>query len=124
VIEKRKYPRFELKVNAKYRVISCDEAWRHASTRNISAEGLCFEAGEKLNTGTHVELEVDLEDNELSARLVGEIKWSSEIKGPKGKEKIFLNGMNLINIPASDESRFLKYYCDKMVQKLSGYLKI
>lgn len=124
MIERRKYPRFKLKVDAKYRIIDSEEAWKHAGTRNISAEGLCFEAGEKLNAGTHVELEVDLKDDGPAVCIIGEIRWSSELKRPEGEEKAFLNGVHLINIPVSDESRFLKYYCDKMVQKLSAYLKI
>ncbi len=123
-MERRRYPRFKLKVDAKYRIIDSDEAWKHAGARNISAEGLCFEANEKLNAGTHVELEVDLKDDGPAVHIIGEIRWSSELERPKGEEKAFLNGVRLINVPVSDESRFLKYYCDRMVQKLSGYLKI
>ena len=121
MLERRKYPRFELKVNAKYKLMSDEEVFKLATTKNISAEGLCFESQEKLNKGSHVNLEVDLGDKMPPVSLIGEIRWVKEIKTP---EKSYVNGLKLIDIPKSDEGRFLKYYCDRMVEKLSGYLKM
>ena len=43
------------------------------------------------------------------------------MKSDKGK--IYINGVKIISMPAKDEARFLKYYCGKIVEKLSGYLK-
>ena len=51
MIEKRKYPRFQLNVNASYKAISSNDL-KLGKTRNISAEGLCFESHEKFNIGT------------------------------------------------------------------------
>jgi len=124
MIERRKYPRFELKVDAAYKVVKASEVSKVSVTRNISAEGLCFSSGEKLHIGSHVMLEVDLKDNMPPVALFGEIRWCEEIKAHGTKEKSFANGVKLINMPQSDESRFLKYYCDRMVDKLSGYLKM
>ena len=122
--ERRKYPRFELKMNAKYKLKEQKGAFEAGKTRNISAEGLCFESDKKLDIGTCVNLEVDLEDGEKIISLFGEIRWSSAIKSPDSKKTRYLNGVKLIDIPKSDEGRFLKYYCDRMVEKLSGYLKM
>jgi len=123
MIEKRKYPRFQLKVNASYKAVGSNEV-KLSKTRNISAEGVCFESHEKFNTGAQVNLKVDLGDKLSPVNLVGEIRWSEEIKGPNLKEKMFINGVKLVDMDKSDESRFLKYYCDKMIEKLSGYLKM
>jgi len=122
--EKRKYPRFELKVSAKYKVMEQKGAFEASRTRNISAEGLCFESDKKLNIGTCVNLEVDLKDGEKVISLIGEVRWSSAVKAPDSKKTQYLNGVKLIDIPRSDEGRFLKYYCDRMIEKLSGYLKM
>lgn len=118
--DRRKYPRFELNVNARYRIIDSGDMLKRANTRNISAEGICFESMEELKAGVFVELEVDLKDNNPAVALTGEVRWSM----PNSKNKKYINGVRLIDIPASDEGRFLKYYCDKMVEKLSGYLKM
>lgn len=124
MVDRRKYPRFELKVDAKYSVIPFKEVFKLGSTRNISAEGICFESDEKFNIGTHVNLEVDLKDEKTPVSLIGEIRWCSEIKIPGQKTKRYVSGVKLVNIPKSDEGRFLKYYCDRMVEKLADYLKM
>jgi len=124
MIERRRYPRFELKINAKYRIMDSEQALRFINVKNISAEGMCFESDKRLKPSNHVKLEVDLGDRGNPVSLTGEILWVMEIKGLKGGEKKFMNGIKLIDISSSDESRFLKYYCDRMVEKLSGYLKM
>jgi len=121
MLERRKYPRFELKVKATYKLMSDEEAFKLGTMKNISAEGLCFESHEKLDKGSHVNLKVDLGDSMPPISLIGEIRWSKEIKV---QEERYINGVKLIDIHKSDENRFLKYYCDKMVEKLSGYLKM
>ena len=123
MIERRKYPRFQLIVDANYKTINAN-LFKQGKTRNISAEGLCFESKEKFDIGTQVSLEVDLGDNMSPVNLVGEIRWSQEAKGRYPEKKRFVNGVRLIDIAKSDENRFLKYYCTKMVEKLSGYLNM
>ena len=124
MINRRKYPRFELKVEAKYKILRAEEAFKSARTRNVSAEGLCFESEDRIGIGRHVELEVDLKDKMSPVLLFGEVRWTEEFKDPKSKKKKFMNGIKLIDVPQSDEGRFLKYYCDRMVEKLSGYLEM
>ncbi|MFH1854365.1 MAG: PilZ domain-containing protein [Candidatus Omnitrophota bacterium] len=122
-MERRKYPRFELKIDAMYNVMSSKELPLVSKTENISAEGICFESDKALKTGTHVNLEIDLKDKSKPVNLTGKIKWSHEIKTPGISEKKFLNGVKLINVSKTDEGRFLKYYCGKIVEKLSDYLE-
>ncbi|MDP8230720.1 MAG: PilZ domain-containing protein [Candidatus Gorgyraea atricola] len=124
MIERRRYPRFALKINAKYRMMDSEQVLRFVNVKNISAEGMCFESDKKLKPGTHVGLEVDLGDRGKPVSLTGEILWVMDIKGLRGGEKKFMNGIKLVDISSSDEGRFLKYYCGRMVEKLSGYLKM
>lgn len=123
MIERRRYPRFELKVEAKYKPVSSEDVFKLGRTRNISAEGLCFESDEEFHKGSNVALEVDLKDNQPPVTLIGEVMWSEEVKVGL-KQKKHLNGVKLIDIDKSDEGRFLKFYCDRMMEKLSGYLKM
>ena len=121
-MERRRYPRFELKVDARYKVLDLKELPSVSRTLNISAEGLCFESAKPLKPGSYVNLEISLGDKIEPVKLVGEIRWSSEIKASGKTEKKVLNGVKLVNMQKSDEGRFLKYYCDKMIEKLSHYL--
>lgn len=121
-MERRIYPRFELKVDARYKVLDSKEFSSISRTLNISADGICFESVKVLKPGTYVDLEISLGDKIEPVKLVGEIRWSSETKAFGETEKKILNGVKLVNVQKSDEGRFLKYYCDKMVEKLSHYL--
>lgn len=123
MVERRKYPRFQLVVNASYKILD-SSTFKPGKTRDISAEGVCFESQEDFKVGTYVALEIDLEDNMPPINLAGRIRWSQEMRITEVKEKRFINGVELIDIAKSDEGRFLKYYCGKMVDKLSEYLKI
>lgn len=119
--ERRKYPRIELKLNAKYKVLDYEQAFQFTRTHNISAEGLCFESTDQLKPGIYVQLEVDLEDGNPPISMVAEIRWVTEIV--LNKQQKYINGVKIMSMPLKDEARFLKYYCDKIVEKLSAYLK-
>jgi len=124
MIDRRRYPRFALKINAKYRIVDSEQVLRFGNLKNISAEGICFESDQRLKPGNHVGLEVDLGDRGKPVSLTGEILWAIEVKRSMDKGKKFINGIKLLDVSSSDEGRFLKYYCGRMVEKLSGYLKM
>jgi len=119
--ERRKYPRIELKLHAKYKLLDYEQVYQFTKTENISAEGASFESAEALKPGAYVQLEVDLEDSYPPITMVAEIRWAGGVK--TSKDIKYINGVKIVNMPAKDEARFLKYYCDKIVEKLSGYLK-
>ncbi|MDP2911329.1 MAG: PilZ domain-containing protein [Candidatus Omnitrophota bacterium] len=119
--DRRKYPRFELNLDAKYKILDYEQVFQFTRTRNISAEGVCFESGEVLKLGIYVQLEVDLKDVNPPVSMVAEIKWVTEANDAKDKK--YINGVKIISMPGADEARFLKYYCGVMVEKLSAYLK-
>lgn len=119
--ERRKYPRVELKLNAKYKILDYEQVFQFTRTQNISAEGVSFESIELLKSGVYVQLEVDLEDTNPPVSMVAEIKWVGDMKS--NGDKKYINGVKIISMPVKDEARFLKYYCDRIVEKLSVYLK-
>ena len=119
--ERRRYPRIELMLNAKYKVLDYEKVFQFTMTHNISAEGVCFESSELLKPGIYVQLEVDLEDDNPPICMVAEIRWTSDITPCQDKK--YINGVKIMSMPVKDEARFLKYYCDRIVEKLSAYLK-
>jgi c-di-GMP-binding flagellar brake protein YcgR len=124
MVDRRRYPRFEFKVNATYAPATSEDVNKLGRTQNVSAEGICFESEKKFNKGDCVSLKVDLGDKMPPVTLMGQIRWSQELKTEGSGEKKYMNGVKLLDIQDSDEGRFLKYYCDRMVEKLSQYLKI
>lgn len=119
--ERRRFPRVELCMDAKYKILDYDEAFQFIKTKDVSAEGVCFESMESLKPGVFVQLEVDLKDSNAPVSMVAEIRWIGNVKSDKDKK--YINGVKIISMPAEDEARFLKYYCYKIVEKLSVYLK-
>ena len=119
--DRRRYPRFELSLDAKYKILDYEQVFQFTRTKNISAEGVCFESTETLKPGIYVQLEVDLKDVNPPVSMVAEIRWVTEAKDAKDKK--YINGVKIISMPGADEARFLKYYCNVMVEKLSAYLK-
>ena len=119
--EKRKYPRIELNLVAKYKLLDYGQLSQYTNTQNLSAEGVCFESNEPLKPGVYVQLEVDIQDNFPPISMVVEIKWAGDMAHDKDKKHI--NGVKIISMPPKDEVRFLKYYCDRIIEKLSTYLK-
>jgi len=119
--DRRKYPRVELKLNAKYKILDYEQVFQFTRTENISAEGISFESGELLKPGVYVQLEVDLDDTYPPVSMVAEIRWVAD--RTCAKDNKYVNGVKIISMPVKDEARFLKYYCDRIVEKLSRYLK-
>jgi hypothetical protein len=119
--ERRKYPRVELNLDAKYKVLDYEQVFQFTKAQNVSAEGVCFESADLLKPGVFVQLEVDLKDACAPISMVAEIRWIGDTKSDKDKK--YINGVKIMSMPVKDEARFLKYYCDKIVDKLSAYLK-
>lgn len=120
--EKRKYPRVKLALDAKYKVLDYDQVYKFTETRDISAEGVCFNSNELLKPGVFVQLEVDIKDACAPISFVAEIRWVGDAV-PPNKDKKYINGVKIISMSSQDEVRFLKYYCNRIAEKLSAYLK-
>lgn len=119
--ERRKYPRIKLTLDAKYKVLDYEQVYQFTKTKDISAEGVCFESNELLKPGIFVQLEVDLKDVCPPVSMVAEIRWVGDVES--NRDKKYINGVKIISMSPKDEVRFLKYYCDRIVEKLSAYLK-
>ncbi len=119
--ERRRYPRIEVRLDAKYKVLDYEQVFQFTNTHNISTEGICFASEELLKPGVYVQLEVDIMDDNPPVSMVAEIRWSGDRKA--GPDKRYLNGVKIVSMPLNDEARFLRYYCDRIVEKLSAYIK-
>jgi c-di-GMP-binding flagellar brake protein YcgR len=77
--ERRRFVRIPFWFVTKYRVYPHDvnntEEFRQGIGKNISAGGVCFEANDRFNTGSCLELEIDMPALAHSVTLIGKVAW-------------------------------------------------
>ena len=125
--EKRKYVRIDIAAKINYRIkekgkekLVSEKA--SAMSRNLSVEGICFEAERELAPGMELALQILLPADPEPLLLNGEVKWARPIEG-KGKP-MFEIGVKLCTFGESDENRYLRYVSEKMMERLSRYLHL
>ena len=65
-----------------------------ATSKNISANGLCFTSGKKLKKGQNLNLELYLPKIKEPIHMSGQVRWSDRSQS----EKIFHTGVKLITV--------------------------
>ncbi|HOW36489.1 MAG TPA: PilZ domain-containing protein [Candidatus Omnitrophota bacterium] len=94
---------YDIKTRVKFRVIDQGEgkispAEYSALSKNVSAEGLCFTAGKKLNGGDILYIEVYLPGREEPIRMEGEVRWCHPDRVARKKVGRFNTGVKLMTI--------------------------
>lgn len=124
--DKRKYLRLNVATKINYRIRNKGEAGAAASEagigKNISMDGICFKAKQKLDSGTMIDLEIFLPSEAEPLLLKGEVRWSRDIKA-EGKTE-YETGVALATVRDTDENRYLRYVNERMMERLSRYLHI
>ena len=114
--EKRHYERYETQVKVyfnvdykfqakvEYQLVGKDKE-RFLSrryfglSRNVSSEGLCFVSNKKLQKEDILSLEVYLPgDDDHPIYMLGEVRWSEEVKGEKDSSQKFTTGVKLLTV--------------------------
>ena len=104
--EKRKFLRFGISVDMKYKIPHRGiEGLAHSS--DVSREGVGCYIGERLPVGVRVLLEIDIPGEMIPIFARGEVVWCKELV--VGKEANFNGGMKIIKIDSSDKSRLLEH---------------
>ncbi|GAF92944.1 unnamed protein product [marine sediment metagenome] len=128
-VERRKYMRLAIGSKVNFRVVKekkkegAPKEKVPALSRNMSVEGICFRADRDVASGAEVELEIFLPSEPEPLLLEGEIKWSQPVLTKEG-EKMFNIGVRLSTFAKNDESRYMRYVCEKMTERLSRYLHL
>lgn len=126
--EKRRYVRFGVQTKVNFQVQQRHQAKTplervSAITKNLSVKGACFISDTRLQPGDMLKLEITLPSQSEPLHLEAQVIWSDPIRLPDGKE-MYETGVKLFTLEKSDESRFIEYTCDKMMQRLSQYLHL
>ena len=113
--ERRKFPRYdtELKVSfskkfdvelkVKFKVLKSghQELVGHkysGVSENVSASGLCFMSGRKLDEGDELLLDVFEPKKKDPVRMEGRVCWSVGLSGGTGAKSVFRTGVELISV--------------------------
>lgn len=126
--ERRRYARLDVNTKVNFMVKGKKEVSTKnlsAISKNISIEGICFTSKNQLKTGDNLQLELFLPAEPEPLLLKGEVKWCRPIDKPEGKSPTdFEIGVKLHTLKESDESRYMQYVLDKMMERLSQYLHL
>jgi len=121
--ERRKYIRFDVKTKVKFKVTgtSCNEVPTEsvqAFTRNLSAEGICFEFPVKLNKGDKLVLGIQFSGREKPVKVEGVVAWIKP-EGHNQSNQKYLIGAKLLTIKESVVDKFISHICDKLIEPLT-----
>jgi len=125
--ERRRFIRFDLDTNVKYRFfddIAVDTTMK-GKAKNLSADGVCIITREKIPWNKDIELDISLPGRKRPIRVHGRVVWTHSIKGSEAVGGgHFEAGISLNPLFKEDENVLLKYYCERMVDNLSQYLRL
>ena len=116
--ERRKFPRLDLNVKVKYKVLSDVEKHvfqdfgsfvKDATSKDISVEGLCIKTAVQLDINTVVALDLYFPEISEPIRALGRVMWSKDIGG--GSE--YYCGVEFVAIKDK--------YFDQMTQLIAEY---
>jgi len=110
--ERRKDPRFSIKVPLQYRVQTNEDQWQAVNSMDVSNTGVRIHLPEKTKVGTRVELDVRLPGSAKDILIEGNVVWSK----PNVEEATtFECGIAFQNLRrVTGKVKFLQYISDKL----------
>ncbi len=92
---------------------------RHVSghTKNLSLNGICFDAGAELKTGTPLRIKLYVPDRDVPLEMEGEVIRCERL-GEREETK-FRTAAHLFTVDRSDEGLFMGYVFNRMVHCLT-----
>lgn len=108
MVEKRSYQRFNVELRASYRVANTSRISSEVTMMDVSAEGMSFLSADLFDIGQVLEFNVDI-DAEEKVSFKTEVMWLAKT----GQQ--YRVGIKIIDGTKSDELKFIRYYCARMM---------
>lgn len=108
--ERRRFPRLDVELIVRYKVLSTSEQEFEATTKNISQGGLCLLTHEELKPDTFLAVEIKFPQTPEPVVAIGHVVWSQASPlgpSPAGHRR-FDNGIEFEKISDSDRQRIGK----------------
>jgi hypothetical protein len=120
VHERRRFIRFDLDTNVKFRFFDNIDENIKGKAKNLSAEGVCIVTEKEIPKDRDIELDIFLPGKKGPARVHGKVIWTHKIKrADKVLPDRYEAGIKLYTVDKDDKNTLLKYYCERMVDNLS-----
>jgi len=129
--DRRKYQRYETKVEIYFRVaydVTTKVKFRirdkrgqvsarkyAATSKNVSAEGLSFISSKKLHKGDRLALEVYLPKSRDPIAMEGQVRWSEPIILKRGRKKVFETGLRISSVENQSVQKSIYYDKDYQI---------
>jgi hypothetical protein len=97
--ERRKFMRFQTPLSVEYKTLTLNPIFGKALAKDLSREGLRFDAENEIPTGTAVEVCLSVPGDNLPVFATGKIAWANGIEA----------GVRLTKISHRDRTRVLEY---------------
>lgn len=108
--ERRKYTRLRVPISVDYTIPGSDNI-RHATTTDLSADGVRFEASDKeLKESETIELKLNIPGAANPVHVRGTVVWKKKISLEDSAPYGF--GIEFSDIEEDNKNTFLKFLCD------------
>lgn len=116
--ERREFVRVSKMLEIDYLYLSSDgkefakrEGVAKATSTNISWGGIQLLLPEKLQNGTRLSLEIQLEQNRPPVRAVGEVVWMEEASDTEDSDgmRVFRTGVKFVGFSSEAQDRLVKF---------------
>ena len=116
--ERREFKRISKMLQIDYLYLSSDgkemekkEGKTRATSTNVSWGGIQLLLPEKLQNGTRLALEIQLETHRPSIRAVGEVVWMEEAPDKSDSEgaRVFRTGVKFVGFSSEAQSRLVQF---------------
>lgn len=111
MVNLRRYARLRVEVDLDYRIIGAAKT-RKARTKsyNLSIAGACFQAPDRLKSGTRVDLEIYIEKSN-PVKVEGNVIWHKIFEDGTSKA-----GVSFVNLKEEDKERISNFIFRKMYE--------
>ena len=109
--ERRKDKRFSYSIPVLY-VTPKSSKFKSSKSQDVSAGGILLVLPEKLSTGTQLELEFNLAEEEKPFRVLGEVIWMSEIPS-EDDQRLFQTGFRFVWMDKGESERLRQFLYEK-----------
>lgn len=103
-MERRKFIRFDAKMDVEYRMRTNTEVEGITSTSNLSKEGVGMAINRKLNLGTELEMKLQVPGDAMPIFAQGRVAWCRKLQ-----EEDFGVGVRLTRMDSFDRGRLLEH---------------
>lgn len=109
--ERRRFPRIEAELLVRYKVLKTSDQKQEATTKNLSAGGICLVSRERFKPGTVLALDIQFPKSDKPLLAGGKVIWSDKSRlgpSPAGHQR-FDNGVEFVEISAGDRQRIIEH---------------